>query len=249
MDLSSFEAFRTHPWTVDLLEEYRKDATLALAALDRIHTDLEEINDVYEDRYGRVVFTAISGRVKTEDSFFRKLYGACVEQAPSHGLSPQTLKRFYSSISDICGIRFACPYLDEVKHAVHKIVRPELGEVRGYATDLRREPRYRDKDYLDEGDKFGYRSYHFYVKVPAFMDIYGTVEMCLCEVQARSELQQVWADKSHNLLYKPESGWRIDDPSIIEEMKQVSNSLRAADTFLMSIRDRVRTVAERSKQS
>jgi ppGpp synthetase/RelA/SpoT-type nucleotidyltranferase len=76
--------------------------------------------------------------------------------------------------------------------------------------------------------------------VPTLIDIYGNVELRLCEVQARTELQHVWAVKSHDLIYKPESGWNLDDDSVVENMRQVSNSLRAADHYLVDIRKRIK---------
>lgn len=121
---------------------------------------------------------------------------------------------------------------------VETLVRPRLAGF-GYAT-LLSVASLRDKSFLDAGDAFGYRSYHFYVKVPTDIDIYGNSQLCLCEVQARSELQHVWAVKSHELLYKAEEGWQLDDQHVVEDMRQVSNSLRAADQHLVSIRDRVR---------
>lgn len=115
-------------------------------------------------------------------------------------------------------------------------IRPGLQRL-GYGSDLR--PRLKDRDDLDEGDEWGYRSYHFYVQVPTPVDIYGKIKLRLCEVQARTELQHVWAVKSHDLLYKPGSGSRPLDRHVTEDMRQVSNSLRAADQFLQSVRDRV----------
>jgi len=61
-----------------------------------------------------------------------------------------------------------------------------------------------------------------------------------CEVQGRSELEHVWATKSHNLLYKTGSGWDFRNNRVIEEMRQVSNILRGVDQFLVNIRHRVR---------
>jgi len=177
--------------------------------------------------------------VKSEDSFFRKLHKMCYANAQTHGLTQNTLIELYSDIKDLCGVRFSCPYFDEVKEAVVKLVRPGLHAL-GYGTDLQSDSRYQDRDYLDTGDELGYRSYHFFVMVPTVIDIFGNVKLCLCEMQARTELQNVWAVKSHDLLYKPEAGWNFSDGHVVADMRQVSNSLRAADQFLVSIRDRIR---------
>ena len=149
-----------------------------------------------------------------------------------------SLKRIYKGIRDLAGVRFSCPYLDEVKTTIQQLVRPGLRQL-GYDIVLKTAP-FSDKDYLNEGNEHGYRSYHFYLRVPTDEDIYGNSRLCLCEVQARSELQHIWAVKSHDLLYKPGAGWQFSDVHVAEDMRQVSNSLRAADQHLVSIRDRIR---------
>jgi ppGpp synthetase/RelA/SpoT-type nucleotidyltranferase len=62
----------------------------------------------------------------------------------------------------------------------------------------------------------------------------------ICEVQGRSELQHVWAVKSHDLLYKPDDGWLKPDAETLKDMQELSNSLRSVDHFLCRIRKRVR---------
>jgi ppGpp synthetase/RelA/SpoT-type nucleotidyltranferase len=218
------------------LDDYRHNATLAKAAVATLVTDLENVNIDYQEKFGRVAFTTIEGRVKSEDSFFRKLYSKSREDSATVGITEKTLQSLFDSINDLAGVRFSCPYYDEVKESIENLVRPDLSNL-GHATDLRQE--HPDKDYLENGDERGYRSYHFFVRVSTPIDIFGNRELCLCEVQARTELQHIWAVKSHDLLYKPESGWFFSDEHVVEDMKQLSNSLRAADQGLMSIRDRV----------
>jgi ppGpp synthetase/RelA/SpoT-type nucleotidyltranferase len=133
-------------------------------------------------------------------------------------------------------------YLDEVRPAITDLIRPGLAKL-GYATQLKAAG-LRDKDFLDTGNEHGYRSYHFHVKVPTPIDIFGNTKLCLCEIQAKSELQHVWAAKSHDLLYKPEEGWQFGDPHVEGDMRAVSDSLRAADQHLVSIRDRIIRQAE-----
>ncbi|MEW6214747.1 MAG: hypothetical protein AB1478_06010, partial [Nitrospirota bacterium] len=108
------------------------------------------------------------------------------------------------------------------------------------ATNLEEFPDMKDKNMLDYGDELGYRSYHFFVKIPTIIDIFGGIEHFICEVQGRSELQHIWAVRSHDLLYKHGEGWNIPDEQAIEDMRQLSNTLRAADQFFVSIRDRIR---------
>lgn len=220
-------------------ERYKRDALLAEQAIIHLVESLEELNEEYLAEHSRVAFTSVQGRVKEEDSFLRKLLRVFREQAASKGVSIETLEIAYTSIKDLAGVRFSCPYFDEVVPAVEGFVRPQLASF-GFGADLRHEAGFDDKNYLEDGDAFGYRSYHFYVRIPTVVDIYGTVQPCLCEVQARTELQHVWADKSHDLLYKPRSGWDQPDEQVIALMKQVSNQLRVADELLVDLRRRVR---------
>lgn len=237
INLASYEDFRRLEWLSPLISKYRRDSVVAEYAVTRLVTDIRNIKRKYADEYNRVLFTTVEGRMKSEDSFFRKLYNICCNKAKIHGLSPVNLKRFYAEVQDIAGVRFACPYYDDVETTVNEIILPELGLI-GYAIELGGK-RYKPKNYLDTGDEFGYRSYHFFVKTPTQIDIFKNVRLFPCEVQGRSELQHVWAVKSHDLLYKPKDGWKIQNKDVIEDMRQVSNSLRVADQFLVSIRNRV----------
>lgn len=212
---------------------------MAEYAIGRAIRDLEGLNERHIDENGRVVFTTVQGRVKEEASFLKKLHETSRDLSQTRGFSRTTLESAYEGIKDLAGVRFACPYFDEVVPAVDDVVRPRLAAL-GYATDLRGEAATQDKDFLQEGDPFGYRSYHFFIRVPTVVDIFGTVETCLCEVQARSELQHVWADKSHDLLYKRGAGWKDSEGRVIALMKAVSDDLRAVDEYLVDIRRRVR---------
>lgn len=241
LSLESFEEFRAHPWVQNLVPLYKKDAILAKYAIARLISDLQSLNTKYADKNGHAAFTSIEGRVKTEISLFRKLY---LKAKEGQGVTQGSLKRIYRGIKDLSGVRFSCLYLDEVKTTIEQLVRPGLHRL-GYGTSLQGAP-FRDKDFLDAGNEHGYRSYHFYLRVPTEVDIYGSSKLCLCEVQARSELQHIWAVKSHDLLYQPGMGWQYNDVHVQEDMRQVSNSLRAADQHLVSIRDRIRGVFKES---
>jgi ppGpp synthetase/RelA/SpoT-type nucleotidyltranferase len=176
--------------------------------------------------------------VKGKGSFFKKLYENCKDNCKKQGFDRENLQSWYLGIHDLAGVRFSCPYFDEVADAIRDRIRPFL-ETRGYGTDLSDEG-LKDKDYLDKGDKNGYRSYHFFLKVPTPIDIYGATKTVICEVQGRSELQHVWAVKSHDLLYKPEEGWLKPNAETLKDMQELSNSLRSVDHFLCRIRQRVR---------
>lgn len=237
IDLDDGDAFADHPLVSPLKSRYARSAILAEYAVLRLVEDLETLNATSIEERGRVAFTAVKGRVKEERSFFEKMRRACQTLARRDGLSRTTLDTAFVGVKDVAGVRFACPYYDEVVPAVNELVRPRLAAI-GYGTDLQGEAGLEDRDHLDRGDAAGYRSYHFFLRVPTVIDIYGEIEPCVCEVQARTELQHVWADKSHELLYKPTEGWEQSDPDVVALMRQVSNNLRAVDEYLVDIRRR-----------
>jgi ppGpp synthetase/RelA/SpoT-type nucleotidyltranferase len=240
IDLNNFDGFKKHDLVAPFRERYKRAAALAQQAIIKLIEDLEGLNEQYLAEHNRVAITSIEGRVKEEDSFLKKLLSSCQERARAQGMSPETLEVAFLGIKDLAGVRFSCPYFDEVVPAVNDLVRLKLA-ASGYGTDLREDPNYEDKDYLENGDPLGYRSYHFYVRIPTIVDIYGSVDRCLCEVQARTELQHIWADKSHDLMYKPGVGWDTPDDDLVALMKQVSHNLRLADELLVHIRRQVRS--------
>ena len=194
MSLHTFDEFMAHPWVQSLLDNYnQKDYNLAFYAIECILRDIQLINEEFEDQHGRSLILSASGRVKSENSTFKKLYDSCCSREKSKTLTRRQLKAFYGEIFDLAGVRFACPYYDQVIPAIECSIRSGLSE-RGYAVDLSAKPKMNDRNYLDAGDSHGYRAYHFFVKVPTPVDIYGEVEECLVEVQARTvRLQQASA--------------------------------------------------------
>jgi ppGpp synthetase/RelA/SpoT-type nucleotidyltranferase len=237
-DLSSFKKFMRNPWTDELVERYDQDAVTAGHAIRILIDDLKLLNSAYLGEKSRTLFSSLDGRVKGRGSFFRKLYEHCRENCKRQGFDKKNLQSWYSGIHDLAGVRFSCPYFDEIESAIRNRIRPFL-ESHGYGTGLSNLA-FKDKNYLDKGDKNGYRSYHFFLKVPTPVDIYGTTKGVICEIQGRSELQHVWAVKSHDLLYKPEEGWLKPNAETLKDMQELSNSLRSVDHFLCKIRHHVR---------
>ncbi len=236
INLANFQSFMKDEHVSRLRQRYMRDVRLARGAISTIIEDLYDIDEIYSERpeNSGMLFTSISGRVKEENSFFEKMYFALRES--KEALTQDNLVQCYESIHDLCGLRFSVPYYDRVRSVISEIVRPELRE-KGYAVDLQETKP--DRDYLDNGDDRGYRSYHFFIQVPTVIDIYGTEETCLCEVQARTELQQIWAQRSHDLIYKPGGlrGQRSSLPdAVIEDMRHISNNLRSIDHSLVNIR-------------
>lgn len=230
--------FETHPWVQITLEQYERTAIVAEQAKVTVVEAFSKLDREYGQRHGgRALFTVVEARVKDRKSYLRKLFKIYQADQKKKGMTKDNFSLCCNKIHDILGVRFAVPYYDQVKPAVQE-VRKKLS-LRNYAVDLNSEG-FRDKDHLDNGDANAYRSYHFFLKVPTLIDLYGNSELFLCEVQARTELEHIWAVRSHNLFYKPDIGWTATDGHVKEDMKQISNELRAVDQHLISIRDRVK---------
>ena len=182
--------------------------------------------------------TTVDVRVKEEDSLLKNLFSAAQRIAKTTAITHEGIIEAYEQIHDICGARFSCPYFDEIIPTINDVVRPGLLE-RGYGVRPNGDG-LADKNFLDNANEYGYRSYHFFVEVPTVTNIFGEATPFICEIQARSELQHIWAVKSHDLIYKAGDGWDPSDQHVINDMRMLSESLRAADQSLVSIRDRIR---------
>lgn len=243
-NLSSYEDFLASSSIQALIPRFQKDAVTAKHVVETVANDLTQINTLYRAEKKRGLLSTVDYRVKSQDSFFLKLFKICKASCQTQGFDEEKLESWYNSIHDVAGVRFSCPYYDEVEMAIREYIRPAL-ENNGYGTNLddTKIPdtdKLPDRDYLDKGDANGYRSYHFFLKVPTKVDIYGHIKVFVCEVQGRSELQQVWAVKSHDLLYKPTGRWVAPDSETIKDMQELSNNLRSVDHFLSQIRKRLR---------
>jgi ppGpp synthetase/RelA/SpoT-type nucleotidyltranferase len=234
----SFDNFFCSALIQGLRVKYKKRSLLAFTALKRLKSDINDLKDKYEQENRFPLISSFSTRTKSEESFFRKLYRKCIVEMDDKGYSEALVKEHYEAIKDVAGARLACQYAGDVIDRV-KIIRDHLKQL-GYATQLKDES-FKDKDFIKNGgDQFGYRSYHFYVRIPAITNIYGGTENIICEIQARSELQQVWADKSHDLLYKNNS----DIEKLLEykeDMRQLSNQLESVDHFFDNVRKRIKS--------
>lgn len=232
LEVADFDKFVSHPWIKKMLDRFEKDFVVAQRAAIIVSEDLQKLNESHAKTNGQAIFTSVTSRAKFKKSFLRKLQKLCKECDASIFVNESTIEQLYYDIKDLCGVRFCCAYFDEVEDVIANLVRPELRKLE-YVVDLRSEPRYQDKNNLEDGDELGYRSYHFFIKVPVTIDIFGCKEPFLCEVQARTELQNVWAVRSHDLIYKNESP--IPD-EIKTDMRQLNNELRAIDHFFVRIR-------------
>jgi len=233
-----YKSFSSLEIVKELRSGYRKQQAHARAAIEQLTSDIERLEAEHRLVSGSILYTSFDCRVKEIDSFFHKLFRSCKHVAKVDGASDDLVRECFSRVKDIAGARFAFPYLADVVDSVN-LIKAELSEL-GYATKVDGEE-YSDQDMIEDGDEFGYRSYHFYVKIPTIVDIYGKTEPMICEIQGRSELQHIWAVKSHELLYKNTRIAKNVD-KYQTRMKHLSDSLKVVDYFLSEVRDEVKEV-------
>lgn len=139
-----------------------------------VNKDLEKLLD-----NASIDVESITYRLKDYDKFLEKIERKKYEDP-------------FNDIEDICGFRITCHYLSYVKE-ISNLLKEEfviLEEI--------------DKSQLLDDDVFGYLSRHFIVKLKESKKgpVYRDLTNLKFEIQVRTSLQHVWADISHNLVYK-----------------------------------------------
>lgn len=122
----------------------------------------------------------VSYRVKQFDSFYEKI-------------EFKGYKNPFEEVEDFCGLRIVCYYLSDLKK-IDKIITDEF-EVKESL----------DKTGILEPDQFGYRSFHYIVKLKKkWLEVpnYRGLEDLKAEIQIRTVLMHAWADIEHKLAYK-----------------------------------------------
>lgn len=160
----------------------------------------------------KVPIFAIESRIKDENSllekFTRKGYEAQIE-----------------NIDDLCGIRVICYYQTDIDITC-KLIDDEFDVI----------SKQDKQDELDD-NKFGYRSFHYVVKLknewlthPAARGLDGLK----AEIQVRTMLMHTWSAISHKLLYK-----RASDvpPQLRRKLNRLSALIELADEQFDAIKD------------
>lgn len=162
---------------------------------DQLRAEFEKVEPLYrqiasntkgalvqflEDR--EIAFHDVEYRVKTFDSFYNKI-------------DRKGYKNPFYDMTDICGIRIINYYPSDLE-VIKSIINEEFDVVESS-----------NKEEEMEDDRFGYRSFHFVVKInsnwlsaPNYRGLGGLT----FEIQARTILMHSWATISHKLSYKHE---------------------------------------------
>ena len=229
----SLHQFKTAVPPIAMLE-FQYPLCLALYSTAQAHIAelIYEMNLVYAaENEGELLFYSQEQRAKSWKSVCIKLWEKLRDKRPTQ-ISEADADRAFGEIHDFVGARIEVEYHDKILPAVNAFRRYFAGI--GYETN----PNVLGipaKNYLED-DEQGYRAYHFFIRGPVPIDIYGSEAQVLFEIQVRSSFQHAWARTFHNLVYDK---FRTQITGIPEEirikMRDFSLSINACDLRLISL--------------
>ena len=149
------------------------------SALKEVGTELEILNDEFQQVHKYNPIEHIKTRIKTPESIVKKLrrygYEISIENMVKH-------------INDIAGVRLICSFTSDIYR---------LAEMIGNQSDLKV---LSIKGYIKNPKESGYKSYHMLVSVPIFLS--DSVVDTKVEIQIRTIAMDFWASLEHKLRYK-----------------------------------------------
>lgn len=151
-------------------------------AMREICTKLENLSQEFELKEARNPIQHITHRLKKLESIRNKML--------QKGL-PLEYEVMRDEITDIGGIRVICSYINDI-YAIANMLKQQ--------DDLLI---VREKDYISNPKKNGYRSYHLIVAIPIFLS--SDKEIIPVEIQMRTIAMDFWASLEHQLRYKAEA--------------------------------------------
>lgn len=157
------------------------------------------------------LYHTIQSRIKTKDSIENKLRKKDLE------VSEKNAKDY---LRDIAGIRIICLFLEDIYTLAGLLKKQsELVFIR-------------EKDYIKDPKKNGYRSYHLIIGVPVYCA--DAMEIFPVEVQFRTMEMDLWASMEHRILYK--GAPRADREKVKEELMLYSQKLGEVEHYFSAFR-------------
>lgn len=188
---------------------FSEQMLLYTAAIKKISTTLEILDDEFHLRNDYNPIHHIETRLKTPRSIFNKL---------SKRGFPMTMESIHDNLTDIAGIRVICNYIDDAYR---------IAELLCAHNDIEVVER---KDYIARPKPSGYRSLHLIVNVSVYMSE-GSVKVP-AEIQIRTIAMDYWATLEHRLKYKNEGSV---PPDLHQKMKSCSEELADMEARMQEI--------------
>lgn len=232
---TSLKDFQTLPEVARKELEYREVYPFLEVAVTYLRSLLNGFLDEHKKKYKADLFVSCDVRPKSWSSVQLKLWSRLRHKQATR-IGRKEVEEAYNSIDDLAGGRIEVSYFDEVQDRAGRLIRCFWNM--HFKTDLA-DRGIHDRIYLDD-DNEGYRAYHLFVEGPV-KDHSDKQQKVVFEIQIRSSFQHVWAKLMHPLVY---SRYRTREQGIPEsvrrDMRSLSIQIHAADSALMSLRDRVK---------
>lgn len=164
-------------------------------------------------RKNREVVKSIVHRIKSPESIYAKLIKRNLE--PSFSIASDKL-------NDLIGVRVICLYQDD------------LYEFAELLTTQRDVTVLKQKDYIINPKKSGYRSLHLILEIPICLN--KKTELKKIEVQLRTVPMDCWSVLDYQLCYKKPYK---DINTIKEKLKKHSDIIEELDREMMLLRDEI----------
>jgi len=213
-------------------EELSKKYKTRMLVYEKILSDLALMLE--KDLYRNSIKASVKHRVKSFDSYFKKLLVRLRERQRTGKDEP---------ITDLMGIRIVCPFLENIQE-VESLVRKEYlvveVEKKGNGHSVR---------------EFGYESTHLLITVPKEIITEETTrdlpeplpeEELFCEIQIRTILQDAWAEVEHELVYKAE--FTPFDKPLKRKLAALNANLTLSDIIFQEIREYQRQLQRELKR-
>lgn len=153
----------------------------------------------------------VTGRVKSIPSLLEKAQKKKI-----------AIEEIEEKIEDLAGVRIICQFVEDIETVV-EIIRNR--------TDMRIK---KEKDYIENQKKSGYRSYHIIVYYD-IQTLEGSREV-MVELQIRTLAMNFWAVIEHSLQYK----YKRNMPERIQkQLMDAANSIELLDEQMSNVRDEI----------
>ncbi len=181
------------------------------AAVKAVNTSLKQVQKQLSSEYDRDVIQSITSRQKTPSSIYTKLVKKDLE------ISFASAQR---SIKDLIGVRAVCVFHDDI-YAVAALLKAQ-----NHLTLIK------EKDYIQNPKKNGYRSLHLVFDVPILVK---GVNYCVpVELQLCSMAMDYWSVAEHQFVYKKKLP---QAEAISKQLKQYARELNKIDCKMQKLRD------------
>lgn len=181
-NMIKFESLVEKTQKIDINDDkFKKIMFLYSSALKELETRIGIIKYEFKFLYNYDLIDHTKTRIKEPQSIINKM------KRKEYDL---TYENLIENINDIAGIRVVCQYKNDI-FAIKKLIEKIPG------VKLLKE-----KDYINNPKKSGYKSYHLILDVP--VNLLEKIIYVKVEVQIRTIVMDFWANVEHKVKYKPQ---------------------------------------------